>query len=67
MTTGFDLLRDPSHNKGTAFTEEERNRLGLRGLLPDRVNSQSEQVRRVLDNLRRKESDLERYIFLIAL
>jgi len=67
MTTGFDLLRNPSLNKGTAFTEDERQGLGLRGLLPDRVNSQSEQVHRVLENLRRKESDLERYIFLIGL
>ena len=66
-TTGFDLLRNPSHNKGTAFTEGERHALGLRGLLPDRVNSQSDQVHRVLENLHRKESDLERYIFLIGL
>jgi malate dehydrogenase (oxaloacetate-decarboxylating)(NADP+) len=67
MITGFERLHDPSLNKGTAFTSDERDRLGLRGLLPARVNSPPEQVRRVLENLRRKESDLERYIFLMGL
>ena len=38
--TGADLLHNPRLNKGTAFTEEERDRLGLRGLLPPRVCSQ---------------------------
>ncbi len=64
---GVRLLHDPIRNKGTAFTEEERDRLGLRGLLPPRVFSQDEQVMRVLDNLNRKSSDLERYIYLVAL
>ena len=67
MITGFDRLRDPSQNKGTGFTPDERDRLGLRGLLPARDNSQPEQVRRVLENMRRKESDIERYIFLMGL
>jgi malate dehydrogenase (oxaloacetate-decarboxylating)(NADP+) len=61
------LLRDPALNKGTAFTEEERDALGLRGLLPPRVHSQEEQIARVLANLRRKPSDLEKYIFLASL
>ena len=64
---GVKLLHDPVRNKGTAFTEEERDVLGLRGLLPPRVQSQDLQVHRVLENMRRKESDLERYIFLLAL
>ncbi len=64
---GVRLLHDPIRNKGTAFTEEERDRLGLRGLLPPRVFTQDEQVMRVLDNLNRKSSDLERYIYLVAL
>ena len=64
---GVKLLHDPIRNKGTAFTEEERDRLGLRGLLPPKVNSQDEQVMRVLDNLHRKSTDLERYIYLVAL
>jgi malate dehydrogenase (oxaloacetate-decarboxylating)(NADP+) len=64
---GVKLLHDPVRNKGTAFTEEERDALGLRGLLPPRVHTQEEQVMRILENLRRKSSDLERYIALIAL
>jgi malate dehydrogenase (oxaloacetate-decarboxylating)(NADP+) len=65
--TGIQLLHDPVFNKGTGFTEKERDVFRLRGLLPPRVNSQKQQVARVLENLRRKDSDLERYIFLIAL
>ena len=64
---GYGLLRDPAHNKSTAFTHEERQRLGLRGLLPAALMTQDLQVERVLENLRRKETDLERYIFLLAL
>ncbi|MFG0284712.1 MAG: NAD-dependent malic enzyme [Phycisphaerales bacterium JB039] len=64
---GVKLLHDPMRNRGTAFTEEERDAFGLRGLLPPRVHTQDEQVLRVLENLRRKNSDLERYIHLIAL
>ena len=65
--TGIDLLRDPVLNKGTAFTEEERDALGLRGLLPPHANSQEIQMQRVLGNLRQKTSDEEKYIFLTAL
>ena len=64
---GMDLLRDSILNKGTAFTEEEREVLGLRGLLPPRVHTQEAQLARVLGNIRRKETDLEKYIFLMAL
>jgi malate dehydrogenase (oxaloacetate-decarboxylating)(NADP+) len=63
---GISLLRDPTLNKGTAFTEEEREALGLRGLLPHE-HTQEEQMRRVLGNFHSKPSDLERYIFMIAL
>lgn len=64
---GVDLLHDPVLNKGTAFTEAERDALGLRGLLPPRVSTETEQVMRVLENVRRKSSDLEKYIYLIGL
>ncbi len=64
---GVKLLHDPIRNKGTAFSEEERDRLGLRGLLPPKVFTQEEQIIRVLDNLQRKSTDLERYIYLMAL
>ena len=60
MPTGPALLQDPVYNKGTAFTEGERDVLGLRGLLPPRVHSQEEQVSRVLNNLRRLPTAAER-------
>lgn len=65
--TGVTLQRDPFLNKGTSFSEEERDRLGLRGLVPPRVNSLEEQVQRVLGNLRQKPHDLDRYIFMMSL
>jgi malate dehydrogenase (oxaloacetate-decarboxylating)(NADP+) len=67
MPRGFDLLRNSILNKGTAFTEQEREAFDLQGLLPPRVHTQEEQLMRVLENLRRKSSDLEKYIFLTAL
>ncbi len=65
--TGIDLLRTASKNKSTAFTEEERDQLKLRGLLPAAVGSMETQMERVLANIRRKDSDIEKYIFLSAL
>jgi len=64
---GVDWLHNPVFNKGTAFTEAERDLLGLRGLLPPHVQSMEEQVRRVLANFRSKSSDLERYIQIVGL
>jgi malate dehydrogenase (oxaloacetate-decarboxylating)(NADP+) len=64
---GMALLRDPLLNKGTAFTEAERDALGLRGFLPAHVLSMQEQVERVLTNLRDLPSDLEKYIALNSL
>ena len=64
---GAALLRDPTLNKGTAFTLRERDVLGLRGLLPPHVITQEDQVNRVLENFRRLDSDLSRYILLEAL
>ncbi|MCB1034903.1 MAG: NAD-dependent malic enzyme, partial [Acidobacteria bacterium] len=64
---GVKLLHDPVRNKGTAFREEERDLLGLRGLLPPRVFDLESQMRRVMGNLRQKTTDLERYIFLVSL
>lgn len=65
--TGHQLINDPALNKGTAFTTEERIALGLRGLLPPGINSMEDQVTRVMGNYARKTTDLERYIFLMAL
>src|SRR5256714_6380239 len=65
--SGMPLLRDPLLNKGTAFTEAERDALGLRGFLPAHVLSMEQQVERVLTNLRNLPTDLEKYVALNAL
>jgi malate dehydrogenase (oxaloacetate-decarboxylating)(NADP+) len=62
-----DLLHNPALNKGTAFTQEERQALGLRGLLPPHVSTQEEQVLRILENFHRKSNNLEKYIHMMAL
>ena len=64
---GFEILKNPELNKGTAFTEEERDQLGLRGLLPAGISDPHVQEARALANLRRKAFDIERYVFLLAL
>src|SRR6202000_1304393 len=64
---GLALLRDPLLNRGTAFTETERDELGVRGFLPAHVLSMDEQVARVLTNLRSLPNDLEKYIALNSL
>jgi malate dehydrogenase (oxaloacetate-decarboxylating)(NADP+) len=64
---GMALLRDPTLNKGTAFTEHERDTLGLRGLLPPHICTQEDQVARVLENFRRLDSPLTKYILIEAL
>ena len=65
--TGAALLGNPALNKSTAFTQEERTRYKLQGLLPANISTQEIQKQRVMGNLRRKEYDIERYIFLMAL
>ena len=64
---GREVLDNPKLNKGTAFTHEEREQLGLVGLLPDSVEDINRQLERVLGHLRNKPTDLERYIYLIGL
>lgn len=64
---GMDLLNRQGLNKGTAFTEEERTKFGLSGLLPPHVESLEEQVVRVYEAYKRKDDDLERHIYLRAL
>lgn len=64
---GIHLLQEPALNRGTAFTDEERDAFGLRGLLPPHVFTQDEQVERIMWNYRQKTTDLERYVYLTAL
>ena len=67
LPTGTGLLIDPRLNKGTAFTEAERDALKIRGLLPPHVHTIEEQQARVLENYNHKPNALEQYIFMIAL
>src|SRR5690349_4305954 len=64
---GANLLTRPVLNKGTAFTEDERTRLGLHGMLPPHVERLDEQVVRAYEAFRRKDDDIERHIYLRAL
>ena len=67
LPRGRELLRDPMLNKGMAFTQEEREAFGLLGLLPPHVNSLQDQVQRVMDNVRSRSSDLEKYVYLTGI
>ncbi|MEO1052406.1 MAG: NAD-dependent malic enzyme [Bacteroidota bacterium] len=64
---GFEVLHDGITNKSIAFTNEEREQYGLRGLLPYAVCSQEVQKQRVMANIRRKAYDIERYVLLSSL
>lgn len=64
---GHSLLAEPLLNKDGAFTEDERDAFGLRGLLPAAVTTIEQQVQLELEHLRRKRDDLEKYIGLVAL
>jgi len=62
--TGYELLRDPRFNKGTAFTEPERRELGLEGLLPPVVSTADLQVARRHDEIANLTDDLQKYLVL---
>lgn len=64
---GVGILEQPTLNKGTAFTQDERNRFGLNGLLPSAVENLDQQVARAYEAYQRKDDDLERHIYLRAL
>jgi malate dehydrogenase (oxaloacetate-decarboxylating)(NADP+) len=64
---GIEVLQDPSLNKSTAFTEAEKQALGLVGLVPDVAETEDLQLQRVNLQLAQKPTDLERYIYLINL
>ena len=65
--TGQLLLDNPLLNKGSAFPEDERREFGLLGLLPLHSSTIEEQLARTYENYLRKENNLERYVFLMAL
>jgi malate dehydrogenase (oxaloacetate-decarboxylating)(NADP+) len=64
---GIELLHDPSLNKSTAFSDAEKQALGIVGLVPDVTETEELQLQRVMMQLGHKNTDLERYIYLINL
>ncbi|XP_066956349.1 NADP-dependent malic enzyme-like isoform X5 [Macrobrachium rosenbergii] len=67
MVRGIDYLRDPRLNKGMAFSLEERQVLGLHGLIPPRFKTQEEQVDLCRKNIERYQEPLNKYIYLAGL
>src|SRR5262249_13252624 len=65
--TGQALLENPLLNKGSAFSEEERREFGLMGLVPPHISSTDEQLARTYGSYKQKNSDIERYIYLVSL
>src|SRR5580698_4315482 len=63
----MELLTTPLLNKGTAFTAEEREALGLTGLLPPEISSLEAQVKRAYIQYERLPDALSRNIYLTAL
>jgi malate dehydrogenase (oxaloacetate-decarboxylating)(NADP+) len=64
---GRTLLQEPVLNKGTVFSERERDILGLKGLLPPRVFAPADRALHIINNVRRKTTDLEKYLYLAGL
>lgn len=64
---GAAVKEDPLLNKGTCFTRDEREQLGLLGLLPASVQTPAEQLKRAYDNYLKAGDDVRKYLFLAAL
>lgn len=62
-----NLLRNPAVTKGSAFSYDEREAYGLRGLLPPHIFTLEEQAARVIENVRRKTAPIEKYLYLMSL
>lgn len=67
MTLGEQLLNNAILNRGTAFSIDERKKLGLLGLLPEKVETEDEQLQRVIFQVKSRANDLDRYIYLSSL
>jgi malate dehydrogenase (oxaloacetate-decarboxylating)(NADP+) len=64
---GVELLRDPFLNKSTAFSEAEKQALGIAGLVPDVTEAADVQLSRVMMQLGHKNTEIDRYIYLVNL
>jgi len=67
LVNGLDYLRDPKLFKGMAFSLEERQTLGIHGLLPPRIKSLDEQAENCMRNLRRFQDPLNQYMYMVDL
>ncbi len=67
VARGLDVLDDPQVNRGTAFTDPERDLLGLHGLLPSAVETLEEQVSRCYEDFRAEETDIDKWEYLNSL
>ena len=67
MVSGLDYLRDPKLFKGMAFSLEERQTLGIHGLLPARIKTLDEQAENCMRNLRRFQDPLNQYMYMVDL
>jgi malate dehydrogenase (oxaloacetate-decarboxylating)(NADP+) len=65
--TAFSVLHDPRKNKGTAFTQKERDKYGLRGILPDGVETMETQLLRVSEQLGSLDLPIDKYVYLTSL
>jgi len=64
---GKELMRNPRYNKGTAFSQEEREKYGLEGLLPINIETVEIQISRVMRQLKEYKTPIEKYIYLSQL
>ena len=67
MVSGLDYLRDPKLFKGMAFSLEERQTLGIHGLLPPRIKTLDKQAENCMRNLRRFQDPLNQYMYMVDL
>ena len=67
QVSGMDYMRDPKLFKGMGFTLEERQTLGIHGLLPPRFKTQEEMAEHSLRNLRRFKDPLNMYMYMADL
>ena len=64
---GYDVLRNPLLNKGSAFTPAERETLGLLGIMPPQYNDMAMQAQRTYANVQRQATPIDKYVALAAL
>lgn len=64
---GLELLNNPFLNKGSAFTNEERENFSLNGLLPTKVRTLEEQEKQTYDEFKQKQTNLEKRLYLMTI